>query len=464
MAEHEATISQTASSGVSFYDGLELTGPHQIRVLTVLEVPAKDETSTSATWCDIRVIDFASEETPQHTSLSYSWSKPYGHDGVDLSFHNEQSPPVRFVTYQNRHLQIGENLFQALLQLFEALPGESIWIDAVCINQADLAERNAQVGIMGDIYATAKFTMVWLGLEDEDSEQAIPLMQNIVEKIEQIKPKDKLFVSAASRPFNDDQIWSMLGLTPLTLNQWKAIVKFFVRGWFRRLWVVQEAVLSGRVGVLCGKSKSGFTVIAQFAEFVCCSGWQDSLRSLASGTGTAGITSVFEIGIQVNHFKRGLQYPKQRQTQERFMGATNDEQHLAAYLAWLWTENRQRLVTDPKDRIFAPLALASRLKSKDIGDWIQPDYEKSISDVYVEAANFILRNTPSLSQLSFVEDRSIRILNGLPSWVPDYTAMQYPPSINTEFAMFDASFGWGYSPGMWPFGDAYLLSPNLLRV
>lgn len=36
------------------------------------------------------------------------------------------------------------------------------WIDALCINQADLAERNAQVAAMGRIYAFGRQTIVWL--------------------------------------------------------------------------------------------------------------------------------------------------------------------------------------------------------------------------------------------------------------------------------------------------------------
>ena len=37
-----------------------------------------------------------------------------------------------------------------------------LWIDAICINQTDIDERNAQVAIMGDIYKEASRVLVWL--------------------------------------------------------------------------------------------------------------------------------------------------------------------------------------------------------------------------------------------------------------------------------------------------------------
>ena len=37
------------------------------------------------------------------------------------------------------------------------------WIDAICINQDDLAERAEQGRLMGQIYANIEMVVVWLG-------------------------------------------------------------------------------------------------------------------------------------------------------------------------------------------------------------------------------------------------------------------------------------------------------------
>jgi hypothetical protein len=37
------------------------------------------------------------------------------------------------------------------------------WIDALCIDQTNIAERNHQVQMMGQIYSSSAFVLVWLG-------------------------------------------------------------------------------------------------------------------------------------------------------------------------------------------------------------------------------------------------------------------------------------------------------------
>ena len=41
-----------------------------------------------------------------------------------------------------------------------------LWADALCINQADIAERGRQVLLMADIYSSAELVFAWLGSGD----------------------------------------------------------------------------------------------------------------------------------------------------------------------------------------------------------------------------------------------------------------------------------------------------------
>lgn len=52
-----------------------------------------------------------------------------------------------------------------------------MWIDAVCIDQTNLLERNHQVGMMGDVYRNAMQVRAWLGLERHDSAEAYRWMR-----------------------------------------------------------------------------------------------------------------------------------------------------------------------------------------------------------------------------------------------------------------------------------------------
>jgi hypothetical protein len=38
-----------------------------------------------------------------------------------------------------------------------------LWVDAICINQDDIEERNRQVKLMAFIYSRALAVLVWLG-------------------------------------------------------------------------------------------------------------------------------------------------------------------------------------------------------------------------------------------------------------------------------------------------------------
>jgi hypothetical protein len=44
----------------------------------------------------------------------------------------------------------------------------NLWIDAICINQKNADEKQAQVPLMGEIYANATEVMVWLGRDSSD--------------------------------------------------------------------------------------------------------------------------------------------------------------------------------------------------------------------------------------------------------------------------------------------------------
>jgi hypothetical protein len=55
----------------------------------------------------------------------------------------------------------------------------ALWMDALCINQEDVIERNQQVYLMGSIYSQAREVLVWLGPEKDNSDLAMDLFEEI---------------------------------------------------------------------------------------------------------------------------------------------------------------------------------------------------------------------------------------------------------------------------------------------
>lgn len=52
-----------------------------------------------------------------------------------------------------------------------------IWIDAICINQNDISERNDQILRMKSVYHSARRAVAFLGSESEDSALAVEKME-----------------------------------------------------------------------------------------------------------------------------------------------------------------------------------------------------------------------------------------------------------------------------------------------
>lgn len=109
------------------------------------------------------------ECTGSYEALSYVW----GGDG-------EKTP----IQINERTLEIGTNLRLALFNLREPDKPRTLWIDAICINQNDINERNQQVSIMGEIYSGAKGTVVWLRDEvKRETEEAISMLEDLAENV-----------------------------------------------------------------------------------------------------------------------------------------------------------------------------------------------------------------------------------------------------------------------------------------
>ncbi|KAK4629203.1 Heterokaryon incompatibility protein 6, OR allele [Fulvia fulva] len=135
-------------------------GKH-IRVLTILPNAAKRPRID----CTIETVTL--DASSNYTALSYTWGM--NEDG-DASLCEE-------LYISNQRLPITRNLYQGLLRIREKTTPVRMWIDAVCINQQDIPERNAQVRFMPSIFSEAAAVVVWLGegTTEQDDEDAASL-------------------------------------------------------------------------------------------------------------------------------------------------------------------------------------------------------------------------------------------------------------------------------------------------
>jgi predicted AAA+ superfamily ATPase len=69
-----------------------------------------------------------------------------------------------------KRFDVSANLAQALRCLRLEDSPRVIWIDAICIDKSDDAEKSAQVARMGDICRNAADVLIFLGSEEHDSD------------------------------------------------------------------------------------------------------------------------------------------------------------------------------------------------------------------------------------------------------------------------------------------------------
>jgi len=175
-----------------------------------------------------------------------------GPDDIPLSFtlrqHHLGSEDCRFETLSDcwgdptdrsiiicndTPFSVTKSLFGALKALRQEADPRTIWIDAICINQEDIDERNAQVQLMAKIYETAQEVIVWLGEEGEDSSPVLDLLRNIV--------------AGSKMDYGDQGAMGLkhnlvtAGMVAKDHPAWKSLTAFLCRPWFTRVWVVQEA-------------------------------------------------------------------------------------------------------------------------------------------------------------------------------------------------------------------------------
>jgi hypothetical protein len=93
--------------------------------------------------------------------------------------------------------------------------------------------------------------------------------------------------------------------------------------------------------------------------------------------------------------------------------------------------------TDPRDKVFALLESVSG--DADLSKKVQPDYEKSVEEVYIGAADFIMSSNYLRMVLANAGTGWDRKFDTLPSWAPDWTDVGAPCTLGGLNCGFRAS-------------------------
>lgn len=230
------------------YQYSPLSGSRQIRLV---KLHPKDESEDSQLSVDLITVPL--DDAPPFEALSYAWGNPM---------------PQAEIRCSGLTARIGLSLHAALTQLAPepASPARLIWADALCINQEDIPERNAQVRIMAEIYAAASKTLIWLGEEDEHVIRAMECLERYFEAVKAYDCPEGTTNSwddIYSKSHGANKVTMALKTVQRAIGDEAARIKAYEdiwmllgRAWFSRKWVIQELANSEHETFLVAGPKS----------------------------------------------------------------------------------------------------------------------------------------------------------------------------------------------------------------
>jgi Heterokaryon incompatibility protein (HET) len=277
------------SSAAPEYQYTPLVNPHSIRLLKIFpSLRSKAEIR-----CSLKVVDLDSH--PHYRALSYRWSPPAG---IASSSNNINSgttgpnPDLRWIWIGGARFHVTSNLYDGLLQIRQNLPlsrgvwvrlpsslypnsaerrdaTAPLWVDAICINQANVPERNAQVSMMARIYTSASVVIAWLGPAGQSAPAVAADIQSLAPAYNcnrEYLVKGRM--KCSRRGYHDAEYLAKFGLSKWTPQQWEALCHFFRNEWFLRVWVCQEIALAHRLEILWGHGVLQWSLLASGCAFL----------------------------------------------------------------------------------------------------------------------------------------------------------------------------------------------------
>jgi hypothetical protein len=319
-------------------------------------------------------------------TLSYTWGSPDSSRSIIIEGH-------RFPVTQNlwaalRHIRTLQNTSKA----DEELRPTFWWIDAICINQDDVSERNQQVNLMTRIYRKANGVHIWLGEEDDDSELAMDLVRQLG--------------SSGRRGPGEQNVVYPKTTAEQRVAHWRALTAVFQRPWWERVWIRQEVAVAKEATVHCGSKFCTFSAFSLTADilnkiheqydFSPAHQHETEVLKPLERSGTS-LTSPYLQACILASFRNN-------------MGRTPNVEYRD--LTQLILHARSCKATDLRDKVFSMLGLVD----PEVWD-LEADYRLPVNGTLITAARAIISKKQSLDILASCQNPERRY--GLPSWTPN---------------------------------------------
>jgi hypothetical protein len=385
--------------------------------------------------CDVFQVALASVITPKRpyfATLSYVWG---------------DSNDTRMIKCGRNLVPVTRNLHEALVHIRNLTTPRLLWVDSLCINQADKREKGQQVQRMHFVYGQSH-CISWMGVESKDHDDLqsiLPAMRRLSEAENHLAQRRiPLGWNAVSDYLHHK---SICGLSDLRLFPWATILHCLNRDIFARLWCVQEIILARSNDIRTSRAHIDVGVLASCAHLI--------LRVLNDLFSTGDTSEVLDC----------IRIPWRDMDQLHLVSDRIDVMLMAGPIPCIKFKREGRPIThvtalsiidhhsekecsDPRDHVYGLAALCS------LGTSYRIDYSALSLATQEVFANFTLhciRTTKSLQAFELGYRRTTHRENsnliphpswrhrlwtpGLPSWCPDFAGPK--PSIRIISATDD---------------------------
>ncbi|KAK0893582.1 hypothetical protein LTR02_012734 [Friedmanniomyces endolithicus] len=338
------------------------------------------------------VFGMNNEEPTKYEAISYSWGPDNATERI-------------IVNGLRRH--INSSLAGALRRF--RLPEESryLWVGAICINQADSAEKNAQVRSMFTIFRKAARVLAWLGDDGAGTARALASYEAQCSRLTTDPEANRRGVV-----LDEEETYNELAAVALV-------------PWPRRAWVQQEVFAARELTLYYGRCEMSLDHYFGLLEQLCKSPVKGRLEELER-------QRKLELGKLLSakreHSASFLESAEFRlRKAEPAVSAYN-----ATRLEQGLSRSRHLEARDPRDYVYALLGLThqniARSQSEEArsvrGTAMYIDYSKSVTRVFQDATRCILNRDRRLNILTYSRRRGAsRLKLDLPSWVVDWSSL-----------------------------------------
>ena len=266
---------------------------------------------------------------------------------------------------------VSENVVAALRALRYQGKARTLWMEATCVDQQNLAERSSQLQLKSQIFGKAASVIVWLGSGTIKTHETFRFIERHIE--------------STSSPVKAEVDWDDAYGHTITENIAEDILH---RKWWQWAPAVQEITVSGNIVIKCGSSSVPWT------DFL------DLLKWLRSRTGEASRLLSGRSLDGMDSIKNAY--------------ASGAQQELAQLMLRLCLFESP----DPRDKLFSAFGVRQR------GGGQSPlmDYAKSLLEVHLDVIDSCLHEERSLDFLSLAGLGEARTLQS--SWLPELYRLQ----------------------------------------